>query len=106
MYIPGVYLAAVRRVNITKHLKDVEAEEDSSATFTCELNYTDVEVQWFLNRNLLHFSDVNEIKHVGKTHSLTLKRLPPKDGVITVQAEKIREYAYLKIKGKDRLSYT
>ncbi|KAJ8403242.1 hypothetical protein AAFF_G00354590 [Aldrovandia affinis] len=93
----------VRRVKITKHLKDVEAEEDSSAMFTCELNYADVEVQWFLNKNPLCFSDINEIKHVGKTHSLTLKRLPPKDGVITVQAENIHEYASLKIKEKPAL---
>ncbi|XP_036378634.1 obscurin-like [Megalops cyprinoides] len=91
----------VRRIKITKHLKAAEVEEDSSAVFTCELNYANEEVQWFLNNKPLFSSEVNEIKHMGKTHSLTLKHLPPEDSVITVQAKEASESASLRIKGGD-----
>ncbi|KAJ8375505.1 hypothetical protein SKAU_G00060850 [Synaphobranchus kaupii] len=88
----------VRRVKIVKHLRDAEVEEDSSAMFSCELNYSNVNAQWFLNKKSVCPNNVTEINHVGNTHSLTLKRLPPEDSLVTIQAENASESASLKIK--------
>ncbi|KAG9332967.1 hypothetical protein JZ751_013996, partial [Albula glossodonta] len=90
----------MRKIEIIKHLKDTEAEEAGIAMFTCELNYADVEVQWFLNRRALCHSAVNELKHTGRSHSLTLKQLPAADSVVTIQAGDARESAALRIKTK------
>ncbi|XP_061109687.1 obscurin isoform X9 [Conger conger] len=91
----------VRDVKFTKHLQDLEVEEDSDATLTCEANYADEEVQWLLNGTPLCTNDVNEIRHVGKAHTLTLKNLAPHDGgTITVTVREISESATLKVKEK------
>ncbi|XP_048868574.1 obscurin-like isoform X50 [Brienomyrus brachyistius] len=90
-----------RKVKITKHLQDVQVDEDGDATFTCELNYTDEELQWLLNDRALCSNDVNEIQHVGKAHTLTLRRLAPEDGgTITIKVREIKESASLKVKEK------
>ncbi|KAJ8337405.1 hypothetical protein SKAU_G00386250 [Synaphobranchus kaupii] len=91
----------VRDVKFTKHLQDMEVEEDSDATLTCELNYADEELQWLLNGTPLCTNEVNEIRHVGKAHTLALKNLAPQDGgTITVTVREISESATLKVKEK------
>lgn len=91
-----------RKVNVTKHLQDIQVDEDGDATFTCELNYADEELQWLLNDRVLCSNDVNEIQHMGKAHALTLRRLAPEDGgTITIKVREIKESASLKVKGKN-----
>lgn len=90
-----------REIKITKHLTDIEVDEDSDAVFTCEINYVDEEVQWLLNDKVLFTNDVNTITHEGKVHKLTLKNLAPQDGgTITFKVRKVKESATLKVKGK------
>ncbi|KAG7455294.1 hypothetical protein MATL_G00255020 [Megalops atlanticus] len=90
-----------REVKITKHLEDVEVDEDGDVTFTCELNYADEEVQWLLNDTPLWTNELNDIQHVGKVHSLSLKHLAPEDGgTITVKVREVSESATLKVKEK------
>ncbi|XP_045080729.1 obscurin isoform X17 [Coregonus clupeaformis] len=91
----------VRKVEITKHLVDAEVDEDSDAVFTCEINYTDEEVQWLLNEKTLFSNEVNTITHMGKVHTLTLKNLAPEDGgTITFKVREIKEAVTLKVKEK------
>ncbi|XP_029581197.1 obscurin isoform X5 [Salmo trutta] len=91
----------VRKVEITKHLVDTEVDEDSDAVFTCEINYTDEEVQWLLNEKALFSNEVNTITHVGKVHTLTLKNLAPEDGgTIIFKVREIKEVVTLKVKEK------
>ncbi|XP_076826396.1 obscurin [Brachyhypopomus gauderio] len=91
----------LRKVQITKHLADVEVDEGGDATFTCEVNYADEECQWLLNDKPLFTNEVNVIQHVGKTHSVTLKNLAPQDGGrITFGVREEKETACLKVKEK------
>lgn len=86
-------------------MADTEVDEDSDALFTCEINYADEEVQWFLNDKVLFTNEVNTITHEGKVHKLRLKNLAPEDGgTITFQVRKIKESVTLKVKGKNFLS--
>ncbi|KAL8164796.1 UNVERIFIED_CONTAM: hypothetical protein K2H54_006969, partial [Gekko kuhli] len=89
-----------RKVEITKHLQDVEIEEESCAVFTCELSEDNEEVEWFLSDTHLYPNNFNEIKSVGKCHSLTLKHVMPEDaGTVTVKVQKrFSESARLKVK--------
>ncbi|XP_029109266.1 obscurin [Scleropages formosus] len=90
-----------RIIEITKHLKDVQVDEDGDATFTCALNYSDEEVQWLLNGIPLFSNNVNEIHHEGKMHTLTLRGLTPDDGgTVTVKVRETTESASLKVKEK------
>ncbi|XP_028282657.1 obscurin isoform X3 [Parambassis ranga] len=97
----GTLTVEVRDIQITKHLADVEVDEDSDAMFTCEINYPDEEVQWLLNDKVLFTNEVNTIFHEGKSHKLTLKNLAPQDGgTITFQVRKLKESVTLKVKEK------
>ncbi|XP_029139630.1 obscurin [Protobothrops mucrosquamatus] len=91
-----------RKVEITKHLQDVEVDEESSASFSCELSEDCEDVEWFLNDTHLFPNNFNEIKHLGKSHSLTLKHVTPEDsGTMTVKVQKkISESIRLKVKEK------
>lgn len=92
----------MREIKIIKHLADTEVDEDSDAAFTCEINYDDEEVQWFLNDKVLFTNEVNTITHEGKVHKLSLKNLAPQDGgTITFQVRKVKESVTLKVKGKN-----
>lgn len=92
----------VREIKITKHLADTEVDEDSDATFTCEVNYADEELQWLLNDKQLCTNEVNTIGHNGTTHKLMLKNLAPQDsGTISIQVRKVKESATLKVKGEN-----
>ncbi|XP_051969741.1 LOW QUALITY PROTEIN: obscurin-like [Xyrauchen texanus] len=91
----------VRKIQITKHLADVEVDEDGNALFTCEVNYADEEVQWILNDKPLFNNEVNAITHVDKTHTLTLKNLAPEDGgKVSFSIRDVKETVCLKVKEK------
>ncbi|XP_051738415.1 obscurin-like isoform X36 [Ctenopharyngodon idella] len=91
----------VRKIQITRHLTDVEVDEDGDAVFTCEVNYADEEVQWTLNDKLLFNNEVNAITHVDKTHTLTLKNLAPEDGgKVSFSIRDVKETVCLKVKEK------
>uniref|UniRef100_A0A9J7XXV3 Obscurin, cytoskeletal calmodulin and titin-interacting RhoGEF b n=1 Tax=Cyprinus carpio carpio TaxID=630221 RepID=A0A9J7XXV3_CYPCA len=91
----------VRKIQITKHLTDVEVDEDGDAVFTCEVNYADEEVQWTLNDKPLFSNEVNAITHVDKTHTLTLKNLAPEDGgKVSFSIRDLKETVCLKVKEK------
>ncbi|KAJ3594699.1 hypothetical protein NHX12_004006 [Muraenolepis orangiensis] len=97
----GSLIVEVRDIKVTKHLADTQVDEDSDATFTCEINYADEELQWMLNDKLLCTNEVNAISHEGKAHRLTLKNLAPQDGgTISIQVRQVKESAMLKVKEK------
>ncbi len=90
----------MRKIQIIKHLTDVEVDEDGDAVFSCEVNYADEEVQWTLNDKLLFNNEVNAITHVDKTHTLTLKNLAPEDGgKVSFSIRDVKETVCLKVKG-------
>lgn len=89
----------MRRLKIIRHLEHVEVEEDSNATFTCELNYVVANVQWLLNDNRLNANSVTRIQNMGTIHSLTIKMLRPQDSRVTFQAGLLTESTSLKVKG-------
>ncbi|KAG1944403.1 obscurin [Pimephales promelas] len=97
----AVLKVEVRKIQITKHLTDVEVDEDGDAVFTCEVNYSDEEVQWTLNDKLLFNNEVNTITHVDKTHTLSLKNLAPEDGgKVSFSVRDVKETVCLKVKEK------
>ncbi|XP_077101395.1 obscurin isoform X31 [Siphateles boraxobius] len=97
----AVLKVEVRKIQITKHLTDVEVDEDGDAVFTCEVNYADEEVQWTLNDKLLFNNEVNAITHVDKTHTLSLKNLAPEDGgKVSFSIRDVKETVCLKVKEK------
>ncbi|XP_073797145.1 obscurin isoform X31 [Danio rerio] len=97
----AVLKVEVRKIQITKHLTDVEVDEDGDALFTCEVNYADEEVQWTLNDKPLFNNEVNTITHVDKTHTLSLKNLAPEDGgKVSFSIRDVKETVCLKVKEK------
>ncbi|XP_029444171.1 obscurin isoform X11 [Rhinatrema bivittatum] len=97
----GRLTVEARNVQVIKHLQDVETQEDSSVDFSCELSHEDEEVEWFLNNTLLYSNNVNDIKKIGKSHTLTLKQVTPEDsGTVMLKTEKLTESAHLKVKEK------
>nr|XP_014350241.1 PREDICTED: obscurin isoform X14 [Latimeria chalumnae] len=89
------------KVEIRKPLEDMKTEEDSNATFSCELSHDDEEVEWYLNDTLLYSNDFNEIRKEGSRHTLTLKHLTSDDsGTITVKAGGQSQTAKLHVKEK------
>ncbi|XP_055359785.1 obscurin isoform X15 [Betta splendens] len=94
----GTLSVEVRDIKITTHLTDAEVDEDSDASFACEVNYADEEARWFLNDKVLFTNEVNTITHEGKVHKLRLKNLAPQDGgTVTFQVRKIKESVTLKV---------
>ncbi|XP_068604975.1 obscurin [Brachionichthys hirsutus] len=97
----GTLFVEEREIKITKHLADMEVDEDSDAVFTTEINYADEEAQWLLNDKVLFTNEVNSITHEGKVHKLTLKNLAPQDGgTIAFQVRKVKESVKLGVKEK------
>ncbi|KAK6320615.1 hypothetical protein J4Q44_G00097220 [Coregonus suidteri] len=90
----------VRRLKIIRHLEHVEVEEDSNATFTCELNYVVANVQWLLNDKHLNVNPVTRIQNMGTIHSLTIKKLCPQESRVTFKAGLLTESTSLKVKEK------
>nr|XP_029489197.1 obscurin-like [Oncorhynchus nerka] len=90
----------VRRLKIVRHLEHVKVEEDSNATFTCELNYVVANVQWLLNDNHLNANTVTRIQNMGTIHSLTIKNLHPQESRVTFKAGLLTESTSLKVKEK------
>ncbi|XP_053094487.1 obscurin isoform X5 [Pangasianodon hypophthalmus] len=97
----AILTVEVRNVQITKRLTDVEVDEGGDAVFTCEVNYADEEVEWFLNDKPLFSNEVNVIQHVNKTHTITLKNLAPQDGgKITFKIREEKQTVCLNVKEK------
>lgn len=97
-----LFVSLVREIKITRHLADVEVDEDGDTAFIAEVNYADEEAQWLLNGKALFTNEVNTITHEGTVHKLTLKNLAPQDGgTITFQVRKVKESVTLKVKGRD-----
>lgn len=90
----------MRTLKLVKHLEPVEAEEDGTATFSCELNYVVANVEWFLNNVRLYSSTLNRIQHMGTMHSLTMKKLRPQVSRVTFKAGLLSEITSLKVKGQ------
>ncbi|XP_071011211.1 obscurin [Oncorhynchus clarkii lewisi] len=90
----------VQRLKIVRHLEHVKVEEDSNATFTCELNYVVANVQWLLNDNHLNANIVTRIQNMGTIHSLTIKNLRPQESRVTFKAGLLTESTSLKVKEK------
>ncbi|XP_029562286.1 obscurin isoform X3 [Salmo trutta] len=90
----------VRRLKLVRHLEHVKVEEDSSATFTCELDYVVANVQWLLNDNHLNANTVTRIQNMGTIHSLTIKNLRPQESRVTFKAGLLTESTSLKVKEK------
>ncbi|KAL1023125.1 hypothetical protein UPYG_G00036690 [Umbra pygmaea] len=90
----------VRRLNFVKHLEHAVVEEDSNATFVCELNYVVANVQWLLNDNRLHANSFTSIQNMGTIHSLTIKMLRPQESRVTFKAGLLTESTSLKVKEK------
>ncbi|XP_061695247.1 obscurin isoform X3 [Syngnathoides biaculeatus] len=100
----GNLMVEVRDIKFTKHLADIEVDEDSDVVFSCEVNYADEEAQWLLNDKVLFTNEVNTITHEGKVHKLMLKNLAPQDGgTIAVHVRKVKESVTLKVKEKPAL---
>ncbi|XP_043921975.1 obscurin [Protopterus annectens] len=90
----AVLTVEARNVTVTKHLEDVTTDEECNAGFSCELSHDDEEVQWFLNDNMLYPNEFNDIKKIGKCHSLVLKHLAPEDsGTVTLKGERVSDSA-------------
>lgn len=90
----------MRTLKLVKHLEPVEAEEDASASFSCELSLVVANAEWLLNNVRLRSNAVNHIQHMGTVHSLTIKKLRPQVGRVTFRAGLLSESALLKVKGQ------
>ncbi|XP_037625810.1 obscurin isoform X8 [Sebastes umbrosus] len=88
----------VRTLKLVKHLEPVEVEEDSIATFSCELNYVVANVEWLLNNVRIYCNVINRIQHMGTMHSLTIKKLRPQQSRVTFKAGLLSEITMLKVK--------
>uniref|UniRef100_A0A4W3HXA5 Obscurin, cytoskeletal calmodulin and titin-interacting RhoGEF b n=1 Tax=Callorhinchus milii TaxID=7868 RepID=A0A4W3HXA5_CALMI len=81
-----------RKIEIVKHLEDVETMEESNLVFSCELSHDDEEVQWYLNDTTLFSNNFNEIQKAGKTHKLILKGVTPDDtGTVKLKVRDVTE---------------
>ncbi|XP_053324277.1 obscurin [Spea bombifrons] len=97
----GTLAVKARDVKVLKPLANVEVEEENGAMFSCELSHDDEEGEWFLNGTLLYSNNVNDIKKIGGTHTLTLKQLAPEDsGTVSFNTKKLSLSAELKVKEK------
>ncbi|KAK1801420.1 hypothetical protein P4O66_022686, partial [Electrophorus voltai] len=88
----------VERLKITRHLEQVEVEEEGTALFCCELNHEVTSVQWLLNDRVIHASHTNKIQNAGKIYSLFLKRLTPQVSRVTFRTVGLSETALLRVK--------
>ncbi|KAG8443503.1 hypothetical protein GDO86_012051 [Hymenochirus boettgeri] len=95
----GTLTVHARDVKVLKPVSDVEVDEECCAVFSCELSHDDEEVEWFLNDTLLYSNNVNDIKKIGATHTLTLKQVAPEDsGTICLKTKKLTLKAHLNVK--------
>lgn len=92
---------AALKIEITKHLEDVDTEEESNLVYSCELSHDIDEVQWYLNDTPLLSNNFNEIKKKGKRHTLILKGVTLEDtGTVMFKVRNVTETAQLNVRGK------
>lgn len=89
----------VKTLKMVKHLEPVEIEEDSVATFSCELNYVVANAEWLLNNARLGSNSISRIQHMGTMHRLIMHKLRPQVSRITFKAGLLTETTALKVKG-------
>ncbi|XP_048474365.1 obscurin [Rhincodon typus] len=89
------------KIEIIKHLEDIDTEEDSNLVYSCELSHDVEEVQWYLNDTPLYSNDFNEIKKKGKRHMLILKGVTPDDtGTVMFKVRDLTDKAQLNVREK------
>ncbi|XP_054458971.1 obscurin [Anoplopoma fimbria] len=88
----------VRTLKLVKNLEPKEVEEDSLATFSCELNYVVANVEWLLNNVRLYCNALYRIQHMGTMHSLTFKKLRPQQSRVTFKTGLLSETTTLNVK--------
>uniref|UniRef100_UPI00398E7BDC obscurin-like isoform X29 n=1 Tax=Pristiophorus japonicus TaxID=55135 RepID=UPI00398E7BDC len=89
------------KIEIIKHLENVDTEEDSNLVYSCELSHDDEDVQWYLNDTLLCSNNFNEIKKKGTRHTLILKGVTPDDtGTVMLKVREVTETAQLNVREK------
>ncbi|XP_059495977.1 obscurin isoform X15 [Stegostoma tigrinum] len=89
------------KIEIIKHLEDIDTEEDSNLVYSCELSHDVEEVQWYLNDTPLYSNDFNEIKKKGKRHTLILKGVTPDDtGTVMFKVRDLTDKAQLNVREK------
>ncbi|XP_038654386.1 obscurin isoform X3 [Scyliorhinus canicula] len=89
------------KIEITKHLEDIDTEEDSNLVYSCELSHDVEDVQWFLNDTPLYANNFNEIKKKGKKHTLILKGVTLDDtGTVMLKVRDVTEKAQLNVREK------
>ncbi|XP_054889212.1 obscurin isoform X6 [Poeciliopsis prolifica] len=93
-----------RPLEITEHIKDIKANEKSSATLACKFSATPKEVKWFKGQVLLAASDKYNIRQDAARAQLTVQKLTEEDsgeyrcqsgpaetkGTLTVEAREIK----------------
>lgn len=95
------FFVAVKRLKITRHLENVEVEEEETAVFSCELNHEAPSVQWLINDRVIHASHINKIQNSGQVYTLVLKKLTPQESRVTFKTVGISESTILRVKGED-----
>ncbi|XP_069770989.1 obscurin-like isoform X13 [Narcine bancroftii] len=89
------------KIEIIKHLEDVDTEEESNLVYSCELSHDINEVQWYLNDTHLFSNDFNEIKKKGKRHTLILKGVTTEDtGTVMLKVRNVTDTAQLNVREK------
>ncbi|GCB68619.1 hypothetical protein scyTo_0008255 [Scyliorhinus torazame] len=96
-----VFTFAALKIEITKHLEDIDTEEDSNLVYSCELSHDVEDVQWFLNDTPLYANNFNEMKKKGKRHTLILKGVTLDDtGMVMLKVRDVTEKAQLNVREK------
>lgn len=68
-----------RPLEITEHIKDIKANEKSSAALACKFSATPKEVKWFKGQALLAASDKYNIRQDAARAQLTVQKLTEED---------------------------
>ncbi|XP_027876362.1 obscurin isoform X19 [Xiphophorus couchianus] len=68
-----------RPLEITEHIKDIKANEKSSAALACKFSATPKEVKWFKGQVLLAASDKYSIRQDAARAQLTVQKLTEED---------------------------
>lgn len=91
----------MKKIHLTKGLKETKAYETDTVTFEVELSQADVEGSWNKDGAKLKSGSNCRVTTLGKKHNLTLSNLKKEDaGLISFQAEGVHTSAKLIVAGK------